>query len=112
MSVPVVMTFNAANGARAWQLEIDNDAAAVVSGNGRFVFLRDFSAARSFSFDVNLGVKRFDLFVDGNQVVSSAPFLDTTFDAPSMLRFGLLECILECFPSEYTVDDMRVTKTD
>jgi len=112
MHVPVVMTFNATNGARAWQLEIDNAGAALTSGGGRVVFLRDFSVPHSFRFDVNLSVRRFDMFVDGNQIVSGVPFLDTTFDVPSSLRFEVLQCILECFPAEYTVDGVRVTKTD
>ena len=112
MREPVVMTFNARNSARAWQLVIDNDTAELTSGSGHFVFVQDFTVPRSFRFNVNLDVQRFDMFVDGIQIVSSAPFLDSTFDVPSDLRFETGQCILECFPAEYTVDDLRVTRTD
>lgn len=112
MREPVVMTFNATNGARAWQLVIDDDEAVLTSGGVSFVLLRDFTVPRSFRFDVDLDVQRFDMFVDGNLVVSNMPLLDTTFDVPSDLRFETGQCILECLTAEYTVDDVRVTKTD
>jgi len=109
---PAVMTFNAANGARAWQLVINDDQVELVGGGGRFVLVQDFSVPRSFRFDVDLDVRRFDMFVDGTRVASNVQFLDATFDVPADLRFQTGQCILECFPAEYTVDDVRVTKTE
>lgn len=112
MHDPVVMKFNATNGAPAWQLMIDDDNAVLTSGGVNFVLLRDFTAAHNFRFDVDLDVQQFDMFVDSNPVVSNMPLLDTTFDVPSDVRFETGQCILECFPADYTVDDVRVTKTD
>ncbi len=112
MREPVIMTFNAANSASAWQLVIDDNEAVLTSGGVRFILLRDFTVPRSFRFDVNLDLKRFDMFVDGTQVVSNMPFLDTSFDVPSDVRFETGRCILECFTAEYTLDDVRVTKTN
>lgn len=112
MREPVLFTFNAANGARAWQLTIDSDAAKLTGGGVDFNLARDFTVPRDFRFDVDLDLMQFDMFVDGVQVVSNMAFLDTTFDVPSELRFELGQCILECFSAEYTVDNFRVTKTD
>ena len=105
-------TFNARNGAPAWQLAIDDVEAELTSGGVRFVLLRDFTVPRTFRFDVDLDVQQIDMFVDDDLVVSNMPLLDTSFDVPSDLRFETGRCILECFPAEYTVDDVRVTKTD
>ena len=99
-------------GARARELGIDDAEAVLTSGGASFVLSQDFTVSRIFRFDVDLDVQRFDMFVDSNLVVSDMPLLDTTFDVPSDLRFETGQCILECFPAEYTVDDVRVTKTD
>ena len=112
MREPVVVTFNSNNGASAWQLVISDDEARLTSGGVQFVLLRDFTIPRSFRFDLDLGLRQFDMFVDGTQIVSNMPLLDSSFDVPSDLRFETGQCILECFPAEYTVDDVRVTKTD
>jgi hypothetical protein len=109
---PVVVTFSSVGGALAWRLIIDESSAHIHSGApSGFLEVADFSERHSFRFDVDLDLKTFDAFLDGRPMVAGAPFLQASFDVPAELGFQIGLCILECFESSWTVDDIKVTKT-
>lgn len=110
---PAVITFLSTNGSEAWRLVVDEDSAELTSGAMfRFVELDDFSTPHRFRFDMDLDLGTFDMFIDGNSVVSGLPLLNLSFDVPEKLQFSMGICILECFESTWTVDDITITKTD
>lgn len=53
------------------------------------------------------------MLVDSSEgVVDNMLLLDSLFDVPSNIRFQIGQCIFECFPAVYSVDDIKVTKTN
>lgn len=75
------------------------------------VVLDDFTTPHQFRFDLDLDLGVFDMFIDGNAVASGLPLLDSSFDVPEKLQFTMGICILECFESTWTADDIAITKT-
>jgi hypothetical protein len=107
---PVVVSFNDASGAPAWQLIINNDQAELMTGNGSVALSGNFAQKHDIRFSVHLDVRTFDMYLNGNQVASGLALLDSSFGVPATIRFDVGQCILECFTTEYVVDDIRVSK--
>jgi hypothetical protein len=50
------------------------------------------------------------LSIDGATVASGLPLLSPDFTIPERLRFNYIQMLLEGYPGQYVVDDIRVRR--
>lgn len=110
MQTPISVELQSSGGVNAFVLNIDHDSATLNSGGTSVTFIRDFTQARDIRFQLDLDDRSFDMYIDNSRVAENISLMDLSFDSPSNLNFTIGQCILECFPASYTVDNIKVTK--
>jgi hypothetical protein len=93
-----------------WQLRVDHVGAQLVTPTGS-VTLPVTGEDHVYRFDVDLDLRRFDVFVDGTLAESGIEISESTFAIPHQLRFSIIQAILEAFPGAYVLDDISLRKT-
>ena len=74
------------------------------------VGLYDPSSVHFVHIELNLDTRTFDVCINDEVVASNEPFLQSDFSNLHSLHFFAPQTVTEAFPSEYVVDDMRITK--
>lgn len=70
----------------------------------------DVGDAHFVHVEMNMDTEQYSVCIDDEVVASGRPFIDGDYANIFSLQFFLPQMITEAFPSEYVIDDIRVTK--
>lgn len=107
-----VVAVLADNGALAFNMKLYDGAYHLLHSNppSRLSGSYDPATAHAVHVALDLDRKVFSLCIGGQAVVTEAAFLDSNFDALHALRYFLPATVTEAFPTEYVVDEIRITQ--
>lgn len=108
----LTMSVKSSGGERAFELMLTGGNYKLSSGDGLETLPGGYSAnvVHVVLIRIDLSVDRFWLNIDGTDVVSDKPFLDSAFDNLHLLRFEYPPPILEALPGTYVIDDISISK--
>jgi hypothetical protein len=103
----------APNGSEAWHLRLGGSGSTFVSGGAGTWDLAPYlpsGAPHRFRIALDLSAGLMTLSIDGATVASGLPLLSPDFTIPERLRFNYIQMLLEGYPGQYVVDDIRVRR--
>lgn len=112
-NVPTLTTsIKSSGGQRAFELTLTGGSYKLSSGDGLETLPGGYAAnvVHVVLVRIDLSVDRFWLNIDGTDVASDKPFLDSAFDNLHLLRFEYPPPILEALPGTYVIDDISISK--
>jgi hypothetical protein len=80
------------------------------SNYSRMIGTYDVSDAHFVHVELNMDQKQYSICIDNEIVTSGQSLVDGDFSNLFSLQFFMPEMVTEGFPSEYVIDDIRVTK--